>query len=220
MLPLIHLHSLAVLFVVTAFLFVFRWINGRWWIAFGIGTSIVAVSELIWSNSGQRVANERVFGWNFGWDKKPEESYLWFWIKNTGVFIPLLTAGIYLVFSKLAAPKSIDAEIKEAKRKNRKKENAKENQSFLPITNRCCFSIFRSFFYFSSATLPSSRLGMGQHQGFDLLVRRLDSVRRAGFDSILQTRQFRARNRSGVFDFADRFRRDGRLAHGVETDKL
>jgi hypothetical protein len=130
MLPLIHLHSLFVLFVVTAFLFVFRLEKWRWWIAFGVGTAMIAVPELVWTTTGSASRTSEFIGWNFGWNKKPEESYLWFWIKNTGVFIPLLLAGIYLIFSKLSAPKSIDAEIEERKGKKGKREIAKENQSF------------------------------------------------------------------------------------------
>jgi hypothetical protein len=56
----------------------------RWWIAFGIGTAIIAVPELVWSTSGSASRTSEFLGWNFGWNKKPEESYLWFWVRNTG----------------------------------------------------------------------------------------------------------------------------------------
>jgi hypothetical protein len=129
MLPLIHLHSLFVLFIVTGFLFFYKLEKWRWWIAFGIGTAIIAVPELVWSTSGSASRTSEFLGWNFGWNKKPEESYLWFWVRNTGFFIPLLIAGIYLVFSKLSAPKLTDAETEEGKVKKGKREVAGENQS-------------------------------------------------------------------------------------------
>jgi hypothetical protein len=34
------------------------------------------------------------FGWHFGWDAK-NENFLYFWVKNTGLFIPLLAIGIF-----------------------------------------------------------------------------------------------------------------------------
>ena len=98
MLPLIHLHSLAVLFVVTAFLFVIRPAGWREWVAFGVGVAIIAVPELVWSISGSATETTRFFDWHFGWDRR-DQNIVWFWIKNTGIAIPVLIAGIYLVFS-------------------------------------------------------------------------------------------------------------------------
>jgi hypothetical protein len=99
MLPLIHLHSLAVLFVVTACLFVIRPAKWREWVAFGIGVSIVAVPELIWSVTGTASETAKFFEWHFGWDNK-KDNILWFWVKNTGVFIPLIALGIYLYWRR------------------------------------------------------------------------------------------------------------------------
>lgn len=96
MLPLIHLHSLAVLFVVTAFLFVSRPAKWREWIVFGFGVGIVAIPELLWSMSGSATRTSEFFAWYFGWDSG-ETNILWFWIKNTGVAIPILLVGIYLI---------------------------------------------------------------------------------------------------------------------------
>ncbi len=98
-LPLIHLHSLAVLFVVTAFLFAIRPDRWREWIAFGVGVCVVALPELIWTMSGTATETSKFFGWHFGWDRG-DTNVLWFWIKNTGIVIPVLIAGIYLLFSQ------------------------------------------------------------------------------------------------------------------------
>ena len=51
-LPFVHAHSLAVLFVVSAFWFFFS--RDRWkeWITFGAGVAVIAVPELLWLMSG------------------------------------------------------------------------------------------------------------------------------------------------------------------------
>lgn len=95
-LPLIHVHSLAVLFVVCAFLFFFRLDKWREWIAFGVGVVIVAVPELAWSLTGSASNLKEFIGWHFGWDLR-EDNFLFFWLKNLGIFIPLLAAGLFLI---------------------------------------------------------------------------------------------------------------------------
>lgn len=95
LLPLVHLHSLAVLFVVTAFLYVLDPKQYRTWIAFGIGVAVIAVPELIWSMAGSATRATEFFSWWYGWDKR-DEDIVWFWLKNTGLVIPLIAAGFYL----------------------------------------------------------------------------------------------------------------------------
>lgn len=96
MLPLVHLHSLAVLFVVTGVLFFLRLDRWREWLAFGAGVCIVAVPELIWSVTGSASETTKFFEWHFGWDSR-DLNVLWFWFKNTGIFIPMVAVGIYLM---------------------------------------------------------------------------------------------------------------------------
>ena len=95
-LPLVHLHSLGALFVVTAVLFALT--PGKWqeWIAFGVGTALVAIPELIWIMSGSATNVESFYGWHYGWNKHDDESFIWFWVRNTGIAIPLLLAGLGL----------------------------------------------------------------------------------------------------------------------------
>ena len=95
MLPLIHLHSLAVLFVVTACLFALQPAKWREWIAFGAGVAVIAVPELVWSVSGTASDTAKFLGWHFGWDAR-KDNVLWFWLKNTGILIPLIAVGMYL----------------------------------------------------------------------------------------------------------------------------
>lgn len=99
-LPLIHVHSLMVLFVVCAFLFFFRLEKWRDWLSFGLGVSLIAIPELIFSLSGS-ASNLRDFvGWHFGWDSK-NENFFYFWVKNTGLFVPLIAVGIFLFYLNL-----------------------------------------------------------------------------------------------------------------------
>lgn len=102
-LPLIHMHSLAVLFIVTAFLFVMRLDVWRQWVAFGVGTAVVAIPELVWLMTGTATESTKFFEWFFGWDKR-DANFLWFWLTNTGFFIPVLIGGIwvYMTGGKLA----------------------------------------------------------------------------------------------------------------------
>lgn len=96
LLPLVHLHSLAVLFVVTAFLFFLRLDKWREWLTFGLGVCIVAVPQLIWSMTGSATETTKFFDWHFGWDSR-DTNIFWFWVKNTGLFLPLLVSGIFLI---------------------------------------------------------------------------------------------------------------------------
>ncbi|MEQ1605870.1 MAG: hypothetical protein ABL999_13485 [Pyrinomonadaceae bacterium] len=104
-LPLIHMHSLVVLFIVTAFLFAMR--PGRWleWIAFGVGVAVVAIPELAWLMTGTATESTKFFAWFFGWDKR-ETDFIWFWFTNTGLLFPVLAAGIwvYMTGGKFAIP--------------------------------------------------------------------------------------------------------------------
>ncbi len=95
MLPLIHLHSLGVLFIITAFLFFFRLDRWREWISFGAGVCLVAVPQLAWSMTGSATETAKFFDWHFGWDSQ-NTNIVWFWLKNTGLLIPLVIFGCAL----------------------------------------------------------------------------------------------------------------------------
>ncbi|HEY0428177.1 MAG TPA: hypothetical protein VGC76_10380 [Pyrinomonadaceae bacterium] len=96
-LPLVHAHSLIVLFIVGSFLFAVSFEKWREWIAFGIGVAVVAVPELFFAMHGSATKTSEFIDWHFGWDKG-ETNFFWFWLKNTGAFIPLLLFGICLIF--------------------------------------------------------------------------------------------------------------------------
>jgi len=98
-LPLIHLHSLAVLFVLTAFCFALRPKEWREWVTFGVGVCIIAIPELVWSVTGTASETAKFFELHFGWDKG-DAHIIWFWLKNTGLVIPLIVGGIFLLMSE------------------------------------------------------------------------------------------------------------------------
>lgn len=95
-LPLIHLHSLVALFVVTVFLFAFQPAKWKTWITFGVGVAITALPALAWSMIGSPSETSKFFEWHLGWDKKPDDSFLWFWFRNTGLLFPMIAAGIWV----------------------------------------------------------------------------------------------------------------------------
>lgn len=93
-LPLIHVHSLFVLFIVSAFLFFLKLDKWCEWISFGLGVGIIAVPELIWSLTGSATNLSQFIGWHWGWDKG-NYNFFFFWGANLGIFIPLLILGLY-----------------------------------------------------------------------------------------------------------------------------
>jgi len=102
-LPLIHLHSLAVLFVVTLSLLLLQPEKWRVWVAFGVGVCVIAVPELVWSVRGSASKATEFIGWHFGWDVK-QENILWFWFRNTGLAIPAILGGLLLVYFRKGNP--------------------------------------------------------------------------------------------------------------------
>lgn len=117
-LPLIHAHSLFVLFLVTAVLLICLhrlWLN---FIAFGIGVAIVAVPLLAWSLTGSASHLSDFISWHFGWDAG-DQNFLWFWLKNTGLLIPILIAAFATLFML-----PLDPEPEENVKRKGKKEKA------------------------------------------------------------------------------------------------
>lgn len=93
LLPLVHAHSFVVVMAVGA---VIALLEQRWrdWITFAVVASIVALPQMWWSTHHSAVDASKFFEWHFGWDHG-EENIVWFWLKNTGVFIPLTIAAIF-----------------------------------------------------------------------------------------------------------------------------
>jgi hypothetical protein len=67
-----------------------RW---REWLAFFVVASVIALPQMWWAARGSSVQATSFIGWQFGWDHG-DESVWRFWLKNTGLFIPLLLAAL------------------------------------------------------------------------------------------------------------------------------
>ncbi|REJ77510.1 MAG: hypothetical protein DWQ47_14130 [Acidobacteria bacterium] len=95
-LPIVHAHSLGVLFVVSACWFFFSLEKWKEWLAFGIGTALVALPELFWIVSGSASRGGEFIAWHFGF-QAGDTNVVWFWLKNTGLFLPLLISAIAIL---------------------------------------------------------------------------------------------------------------------------
>jgi hypothetical protein len=63
------------------------------WTAFFLAVLIIALPQMWWSTHNSAVDSSKFFAWQFGWDRGKEDA-LAFWLKNTGLFIPLTIAAI------------------------------------------------------------------------------------------------------------------------------
>ncbi|MDQ3917627.1 MAG: hypothetical protein M3348_04050, partial [Acidobacteriota bacterium] len=63
------------------------------WLAFAAAASVLALPQMFWATRETAARAGQFFGWEFGW-AHGEENVVWFWIKNTGFFIPLLVAAL------------------------------------------------------------------------------------------------------------------------------
>jgi hypothetical protein len=92
LLPLVHAHSFLVVMVVGAGIALLQW---RWrdWIVFFVFASLIALPQMWWSTHNSAVDAKTFFERHWGWDRG-EENPAWFWLKNTGIFIPLIALAI------------------------------------------------------------------------------------------------------------------------------
>ncbi|MBD0326064.1 MAG: hypothetical protein ICV68_06525 [Pyrinomonadaceae bacterium] len=73
----------------ASFFWLLRGPRWREWLMFFIVAIAVAAPQLLWAARGSSVQATSFIGWHFGWDHG-DESVWRFWLKNTGLFIPLL----------------------------------------------------------------------------------------------------------------------------------
>jgi hypothetical protein len=92
LLPLAHAHSFVVVMAMGGCLAL---IQRRWrhWFAFFLVTSFIAGPQLLWSTAHTAVSAGSFFAWEIGWDRGTENP-IWFWFKNTGLFIPLILVAV------------------------------------------------------------------------------------------------------------------------------
>jgi hypothetical protein len=69
------------------------WAVWRPWVLFAAAASVLALPQMLFATRDSGVRAGQFFGWEFGW-AHGETNVVWFWIKNTAVFIPLLVAAL------------------------------------------------------------------------------------------------------------------------------
>lgn len=94
LLPLVHAHSFVAVMAMAGCLALLQ-IRWREWFAFFATALIIAAPQMLWSTLNSAVDASSFFAWHVGWDHG-EENPIWFWFKNTGIFIPLLLAAVLM----------------------------------------------------------------------------------------------------------------------------
>ncbi|HEX7720982.1 MAG TPA: hypothetical protein VF397_02415 [Pyrinomonadaceae bacterium] len=106
LLPLVHAHSFIATMGVGGVLALINIKKWRGWLAFFVVASVVAIPQLLWSTHGSAVSTKAFIGRDFGWGHG-DENVIWFWFKNTGVFIPLLVAALLWKTDKYLIPRRL-----------------------------------------------------------------------------------------------------------------
>jgi hypothetical protein len=92
LLPLIHAHTFLVVMGVGACLAVIFRSSWRNWLWFFVPAFVLAVPQVLWlAYSG--INTQSYLGWQFGWDHNNANA-VWFWLVNTGLFIPALLVAL------------------------------------------------------------------------------------------------------------------------------
>jgi hypothetical protein len=105
LLPLVHAHSFVVVMAMAGCLALLQ-IRWREWFAFFAVASAIAIPQLLWSTMHSAVDASSFFAWEVGWDHG-EENPVYFWFKNTGVFIPLLLAAVLIKDGSYVVPRRL-----------------------------------------------------------------------------------------------------------------
>ena len=105
LLPLVHAHSFVVVMAMAACLALLQ-IRWREWITFFVVASVIAIPQLLWSTMNSAVDASSFFAWEVGWDHG-QENPVYFWFKNTGVFIPLLLTAVLLKDGSYIVPRRV-----------------------------------------------------------------------------------------------------------------
>jgi hypothetical protein len=105
LLPLVHAHSFVVVMGMAACLAL---IQRRWreWFLFFAVASVIAIPQLLWSTIHSSVDASSFFAWEVGWDHG-KENPIWFWLLNTGFFIPLILVAVLMRGEGYLVPKRL-----------------------------------------------------------------------------------------------------------------
>ncbi|MFN2577776.1 MAG: hypothetical protein ABR607_08835 [Pyrinomonadaceae bacterium] len=106
LLPLVHAHSFIATMGVGGVLALINIKKWREWLMFFVVASVIAIPQLVWSTHGSAVSTRAFIGRDFGWGHG-DENVVWFWFKNTGVFIPLLIGALLWKTDKYLVPRCL-----------------------------------------------------------------------------------------------------------------
>lgn len=87
LLPLFHLHAFGTLVAMPAFWAAWRW--RRQWLAFFVPAVVLGAPPALWLSTGGAASLHIQLGWMAASDGH-NDNVVWFWIWNTGLFVPLL----------------------------------------------------------------------------------------------------------------------------------
>lgn len=105
----------------------------RLWVCFFVMALVVGLPQIFWSTRGTAVRTQSFLAWQFGWDSNEQEMFgskpvddqpietvppvrkwiqrapyvAWFWLKNTGFFIPLLLIALVWKPDEYLAPRRL-----------------------------------------------------------------------------------------------------------------
>ena len=91
-LPLVHAHTYAVVLGMAGCLALLS--RDRWaWLPFFLWALAVGLPQIWWISQASGVRGGRFLAWAVGWDRGQQNAVV-FWLRNTGVFIPLVIAAL------------------------------------------------------------------------------------------------------------------------------
>ena len=93
LLPLIHAHTFLVVMAVAVCLALIFHSTWQSWLYFFVVALIVSAPEVLWLAHTGGVNTRSYLAWQPGWDHGPH-NVVWFWLVNTGLFIPLLATAL------------------------------------------------------------------------------------------------------------------------------
>ena len=106
--------------VIVNLYFFLPWPHVRLWLCFFVAAIVIGGPQILWSTHKSAVKTQSFIAWQFGWDSDQQEMFgskpvgsqpidtvppfskwlqrlpyvAWFWLKNTGLFIPLLLIAL------------------------------------------------------------------------------------------------------------------------------